>query len=71
MPKCPRCLGNAKLTGKEGEYGPFHVKQYECSKCEKKFMQYYRDGKLSHTIPKDGRPPKPMTINTKVECFLI
>jgi len=50
--KCPRCSSNAKLTGKEWEYGPFHVKQYTCSGCEKKFMEYYKDGKVSHTIPK-------------------
>ena len=65
MPKCPRCSGNAKLTGKEWEYGQFHVKQYECLGCEKKFMEYFRDGKLSHTIPKDGGPPKPRTINIR------
>jgi DNA-directed RNA polymerase subunit RPC12/RpoP len=52
MAKCPRCSSNAKLTGKEWEYGPFHVKQYVCLGCEKKFMEYYKDGKISHTIPK-------------------
>jgi hypothetical protein len=52
MASCPRCLSQAKATGKEWEYGSFHVKQHECSKCEKKFVEYYKDGKLSHTIPK-------------------
>jgi len=52
MPNCPRCQAKAKPTGKEWEYGPFHVKQYECLGCEKKYMEYYKDGKLSHTIPK-------------------
>jgi len=55
MPSCPRCQAKAKPTGKEWEYGAFHVKQYECLGCEKKYMEYYKDGKLSHTIPK----PKP------------
>jgi transposase-like protein len=52
MTKCPRCSSNAKPTGKEWEYAVFHVKQFVCSVCEKKFMEYYRNGKLSHTIPK-------------------
>lgn len=60
MVVCPRSLGNAKLTGKEWEYGPFHVKQYECLGCEKKFMEYYRNGKLSHTIPKTNKTPEPL-----------
>jgi len=55
MVKCPRCCSDAKLTGKEWEYGPFHVKQYACSGCDKKFMEYYKDSKLSHTIPKAGK----------------
>lgn len=52
MVVCPRCSGNTKLTDKEWEYGSFHVKQYACSGCEKKIMEYYKDGKISHTIPK-------------------
>jgi transposase-like protein len=55
MANCPRCQAKAKPTGKEWEYGQFHVKQFECLGCEKKYMEYYKDGKLSHTIPK----PKP------------
>jgi hypothetical protein len=52
MAKCPRCSSNAKLTGKEWDYGSFHVKQYACSGCEKMFMEYYKGDKVSHTIPK-------------------
>jgi hypothetical protein len=57
MLKCPRCNSpTAKPTGKEWEYGRYHVKQYACSKCEKKAMEYYLEGKLSHTIPKQKSP---------------
>jgi 5-methylcytosine-specific restriction endonuclease McrA len=52
MAKCPRCNSPVKLTGKEWDYGPFHVKQHSCSDCEKMFMEYYKDDKLSHIIPK-------------------
>lgn len=58
MTKCPRCNLSAKLTGREWEYSSFHVKQYVCYGCEKKFMEYYKDGKLSHTIPKTNQPLK-------------
>jgi transposase-like protein len=52
MTSCPRCSSPAKYTGKEWDYGVFHVKEYQCLKCGKMFMEYYREGKLSHTIPK-------------------
>lgn len=58
MLKCPRCSGKTKLTGKEWKYGKFHVKQYLCLSCEKTAMEYYKDGKLSHTIPKTNQPLK-------------
>jgi hypothetical protein len=56
MAKCPRCNFSCKPTGKEWEYGAFHVKQFACGECEKMFMEYYRNGKLSHTIPKQKSP---------------
>jgi len=30
----------------------FHVKRFDCGNCNKSFKAYYREGKLSHTIPK-------------------
>lgn len=45
MTSCPRCSSNAKLTGKEWKYGPFHVKQYECIGYENVVMEYYRNSK--------------------------
>lgn len=50
--KCPICNTNAKETGKEWKYGVFYTKQFLCSECQKKFNVYYKNGKLSHTIPK-------------------
>ncbi|MDR0461222.1 MAG: hypothetical protein LBH62_07330 [Nitrososphaerota archaeon] len=52
MTNCPRCNSSADPTGKEWKYGLFHVKQYLCTKCKKRHMEYYKDNKLSHTIPK-------------------
>lgn len=49
--KCPTCDKEATATGKEWDYASFHVKQFKCSK-DGRFMAYYKDGKLSHTIPK-------------------
>ncbi len=50
--KCPRCGGESKVTGKEWKFGLFEGKQYNCSGCDKVFSAYYRDDKLSHTVPK-------------------
>jgi len=52
MVNCPRCGKDVPKASKEWDYAVFHVKQFNCGKCEKKFMAYYRKGKLSHTIPK-------------------
>jgi len=52
MTKCPRCSENSKLTGKDWDYGSFYVKQYVCSGGKKKYMEYYKDGKVIYTIPK-------------------
>ena len=50
MVKCPRCGTETSSVVKEWNYGPFHVKEYFCKKCQKKFNLYFRKGKLSHTI---------------------
>ena len=52
MMNCPRCGGESKATGKEWKFGLFEGKQYNCSGCDKVFSAYYRDDKLSHTVPK-------------------
>jgi len=50
--KCPRCGTEVSLPSREWDYHVFHVKRFDCKKCDKAFMAYYREGKLSHTIPK-------------------
>ena len=50
--KCPRCGTHIPAPTKEWDYSVFRVKRYDCNKCNKGFMAYLRDGKLSHTIPK-------------------
>ena len=52
MVKCPRCGMAVSEATKKWDYGVFHVMMYVCGKCEKSFKAYYRDNKLSHTIPK-------------------
>jgi transposase-like protein len=50
--KCPRCGTDISKVTREWNYSAFHVKRYDCQKCEKSFKAYFREGKLSHTIPK-------------------
>jgi len=50
--KCPRCGAESKSTGKKWKYAVFDVESFCYEKCDKKFIAYYREGKLSHTIPK-------------------
>ena len=52
MVKCPRCEEEVSDYSKEWDYGIFHVKLFNCLKCNKTFKAYYRKGKLTHTIPK-------------------
>jgi transposase-like protein len=52
MVKCPRCGNDVSHVLKEWDYSIFHVKKFDCPKCNKTFSAYYREGKLSHTIPK-------------------
>jgi hypothetical protein len=52
MSTCPRCGKEAKPSGKEWKFGLFDGKGYYCSSCDKPYSAFYRDGKLSHTVPK-------------------
>ena len=51
---CPRCGSTARITGEKWKFSVFHVKQYQCLSCKKHFMEYYREGKLIHTVPKEN-----------------
>jgi transposase-like protein len=55
MVNCPRCGLKAGQTGKEWKYHVFDAKSFYCNQCGKKFIVYYRNGKLSHTIPKSSK----------------
>ena len=50
--KCPRCKTNIPKATKEWDYSVFHVKLFNCEKCEKSFKAYFKKGKFSHTIPR-------------------
>jgi len=52
MARCPRCGEEVPNASKEWNYAVFHVRLFNCRKCNKSFKAYYRKGKLSHTIPK-------------------
>lgn len=54
MGNCPRCGTHIAQHIKEWDYHNryYHVKMYQCPKCEKSLMEYFHNGKLSHTIPK-------------------
>lgn len=52
MVRCPRCNKEVSKAIKEWDYSIFHVKLFYCGKCEKSFKAYYKERKLSHTIPK-------------------
>jgi transposase-like protein len=56
---CPRCKKEINVQAdKEWKYrqGLYTVKHYKCSNCWKGFNGYFRDGKLSFTIPKPKKP---------------
>jgi len=46
MVQCPRCGKKVSNTSKEWDYTVFHVKLFNCPKCNKTFKAYYRQGKL-------------------------
>lgn len=52
MVKCPRCGKEGRATGKEWKFGQFDAVGYRCDHDDKPYSAYYRDGKLSHTVPK-------------------
>lgn len=49
---CPRCGKEISRVIKEWDFRVFHVKNYYCDKCDKKFNEYYRNGNPRFTIPK-------------------
>lgn len=48
LAKCPRCGTEVARPSKEWDYSVFHVKKFDCKKCEKGFMAYFNGGRLSH-----------------------
>jgi uncharacterized C2H2 Zn-finger protein len=55
MVRCPICGEDISRGSKEWSYAAFEVRLFKCPECEKTFKAYYREGKLSHTIPKSKR----------------
>lgn len=62
MLKCPRCESDAKDTGKTWTYGAFRAELFYCPTCDRNFIAYYLEDKLSHTIP-SGRDTGSRIIN--------
>lgn len=54
MSKCPECGNETAKILKEWDYFIFRVKCLECIDCKNQFRAYYKQGKFSHTIPKNS-----------------
>lgn len=52
---CPRCGALSKTTGKGFKFGVFEGRSYFCEGCDKSFNAFYRDRKLSYTVPKQTK----------------
>ena len=52
MVECPGCGKVSRYVEKEWKYDVYDAKSLYCKECGVCFNAYYRDGKLSHTIPK-------------------
>lgn len=50
--ECPRCQNMTESRERKFSFGVFEGRSYFCEPCEKSFNAYYRDKKLSHTVPK-------------------
>ncbi len=50
MVQCPVCETDSTTIRKEWKYSIFDAKSLYCKNCEKKFIAYYKNGKLNHTI---------------------
>jgi len=60
MVKCPKCGFDNTKPEKEWDYAVFHVKKFNCQKCEAKYRYYTRDGKPSFILmAKFGQYQKP------------
>ena len=49
---CPRCGKASRYVEKEWRYDVYDAKLFYCVECGKSFNAYFKDNKLSHTIPK-------------------
>gem|GEM_PF-1422594 len=57
MSKCPNCGNEATKIVKEWNYSIFHVKNFNCTTCQKNFKAYFKQGKFSHIIDSTQRKP--------------
>ena len=49
---CPFCQSlNLCSTGKQWKYATYNVELFKCQKCQKTAKLYFKEDKLSHTIP--------------------
>jgi len=49
---CPRCGKASRYLEKEWRYDVYDAKSFYCKECGVVFVAYFKDGKLSHTLPK-------------------
>ena len=54
--KCTRCgadVPHKSVKEWDFQHNYFHVKMYPCPNCKKNIFEYYHEGKLRFTIPKN------------------
>jgi len=52
MVECPMCGKVSRYVEKEWRYNVYDAKSFYCVECGKSFNAYFKENKLSHTIPK-------------------
>jgi len=50
---CPRCGAPSEPNGKEFTFGKFKGRSYLCRGCRKSFNAFYKEGRFSHTVPRN------------------
>ncbi|UCH56941.1 MAG: VOC family protein, partial [Candidatus Bathyarchaeota archaeon] len=56
--KCPRCRALTEPGVKKFSFGVFEGRSYVCGACTRAFNAFYKDRKLSHTVPKSEKKKK-------------
>jgi ribosomal protein L37AE/L43A len=50
MPRCPNCEKHTLGPDKEWDFGRFHVKMYNCTKCGNQFREFFRGSTMQFVL---------------------